>query len=297
MSVSPGSDAPIHFDPTEFRENFDRHRFTFSHSLADHPLFKLPRLIELAKATQEQRPHELHYDSGAKDIGQRWDETPTLAESVDQTIRAIEDRQAWIILKRCERDPDYKALLNSCMGQILRLTGPELEKIVDFKEVIIFVTSPKRLTTYHIDSECNFILQISGKKMIYVFDKDDRDILPEEEIERFWTVDTNSARYKPQFQDRAFPFELQPGNGIHIPIGCPHWLQNDNNISITVSINFHFINAERRDIYRVNYYLRKLGLHPSPPFMFPARDAAKRTVIGAMRRTAQLPKMLIGARH
>ena len=292
MSLIQKSISPLHFDDAEFRGKFEREWFTFSHTFAENKLFEIPRLIQLAMDIQSHRPQDLYCDSEVSSIGQRWSDSVRPTDSIDKIIRTIEQGEAWVMLHRCERDPDYMNVLNAAMGTILELTGPEIEKIVDFKEVIVFITSPRRLTTYHIDRECNFIAQIAGKKVIHLFDKNDREVLPEEEIERFWTVDNNSALYKPEYQDRAFSFELQPGNGIHVPIGCPHWLQNGDDISVTMSVNFHFLNSERRDVYRTNHYLRKFGMKPSPPFTSPMRDAAKKAAWVVASRTVKLPRTL-----
>ena len=139
----------------------------------------------------------------------------------------------------------------------------------------IFITSPKRLSSYHIDSECNFLLHLRGRKQISIFSKYDREVLPEEEIERSWTVDTNAAIYKPTLQDHAHVVTLEPGMGVHIPVNAPHWVQNGDEISISVAILYHWWNSDYANLYAANYYLRKLGMRPRPPFRSPVVDALK----------------------
>jgi hypothetical protein len=110
------------------------------------------------------------------------------------------------------------------MAGLLEVSGRELERNMHRKEVIIFITSPNRLTTYHIDGECNFLLQVEGSKEISIFRADDREVPPEEEIEQFWTIDRNVARYKPHLQNHADRVTLEPGTGVHNPINAPHWV-------------------------------------------------------------------------
>ena len=165
------------------------------------------------------------------------------------------------------------------MSDILEVSGPKLDRKMSYKKVDIFVTSPNRVTTYHIDSESGFLLQVEGTKEISLFRYDDREVLPEEELEQFWTVDRNAPRYKPHLQHHADQVRLEPGTGVHIPINAPHWVQNGNNISISLSINYHAFANERANIYRLNYHLRnKLGVTPTPPFRSPARDFVKRSI-------------------
>jgi hypothetical protein len=273
----------LDLDEGTFRENFNRRLFEVHHRLAGHPLLALPRLIDLARDTALSRPEHLYYDAGEIGIETRWQDAPKSAFPVDETIRRIDTMGAWIILWNANLDPEYKELLDACMAEIFAAAEPGLERRLKKREIIIFITSPNRVTSYHIDRECNFLLQIAGTKQISVFDHNDREVLPEEEIERFWTVDNNAATYKPALQDRATILDLRPGNGLHIPINSPHWLKNDANVSISASFNFQFQDSERANIYRTNYYLRRLGLKPRPPFHRPAIDLAKNSLFAAGR--------------
>ncbi len=276
----------IQLETEAFRENFNKRWFPLEHALARHPLFELDRLIALAKQTEKDRPHDLHFDKGATSVGQRWSETPACDLPIDETIRRLEHEGAWIVLKHAELDREYTSILERTMAEVHELAGPQLRKQVNFEEIILFIASPNRLTTYHIDRECNFIAQIRGEKTIYIFDREDRQVLPEPEIERFWAVDNNAAVYKPELQYRADSFVLRPGNGVHLPVNAPHWLQNHNNISVTASFNFKFKDSRLGNIYRANYALRKFGVDPLPPGQSPTRDSLKRSVMAAAMAVA-----------
>ncbi len=275
----------IEADPVEVREKFNVHSFELKHRLATHPLFQLPKLMELAERTQKTRPGDLYYDMGDIGVGQRWDAVPDKNFSADEALQKIEESGAWFIFRATQRDPEYRGLFERGMAEVKRIIGPHIELQIRQEDIIIFVTSPNRVTSYHIDRECNFLLQIHGTKTMYVFDREDRDVLPEDEIERFWTVDNNAPVYRSQFQDRATTYHFKPGMGVHIPVNCPHWLKNDNNISVSLSVNFQFLDQMRADIYRANYFIRRLGLKPLPPGMNANRDRLKAmavsTAVGA----------------
>ncbi len=273
--------ALLRLSPEVFAERFNRRHFVLEHDLSGHPLFDPSRLLQLARDTADSRPSDLYYDAGVTDLNEKWGTSPG-ALPVDETIRRIETAGAFIILKRAEHDPAYRELLDRCMSDLLQVSGRELERKMRRRECIIFITSPNRITTYHIDSETNFLLQVQGQKQISIFSKYDRDVLPEEEIERFWAADTNAAVYKPQLQERADVITLRPGNGVHIPVNAPHWVQNGNNISVSVSINYHSWDSDYAHLYCANYFLRhKLGLNPTPPAQSPWLDSIKRPM-GAM---------------
>lgn len=275
------SDRWIEADSAEFREKFNRHSFEIAHHLAAHPLFQLPQLMELAERTLKTRPDDLYYDAGEVAVGQRWEDVPKSRFSPVEAIQRIENSGAWFIFRSAQRDPQYRIFLDRGLAELKAEMGPGIEKRILVEDIIIFVTSPKRVSSYHIDRECNFLLQIRGNKTIHVFDREDREVLPDEEIERFWTVDNNAAVYKPALQHHAASYRLVPGNGVHIPVNCPHWLQNDDNVSVSLSVNFQFKDNLRANAYRANYFLRKLGLHPQPPGQSRFKDNLKGLVMGA----------------
>jgi hypothetical protein len=276
------SDAPssaphkeiFHVPVGEFRQHFNKSPFIFQHSLAGNPAFTMDRLENLLEMTIPH-PDLLYWDAGEKRVDQRWNEKPGRDFSVHEAFRRIRENGAWIILFSAERDPEIARILEESMQQVQLLSGYNLFDDVKIRNAYIFITSPHRVTTYHIDFQCGFLLQLHGDKTIHVFNQNDRELLTEEELERFWTKDTNAAVYKPELQNRATTVLLQPGIGVHVPVNAPHWLQNGDDISVSLSLNFQFKNAKLANIYRTNYYLRKLGLSPTPPGRSWILDRAK----------------------
>jgi len=276
----------------EFQQKFDRVSFEVQHELADQPLFQLPALVDLAERTRKGRPADIYYNNGDLGVDQKWIYNPDHPFSPEDTIHRIEQCSAWFIFRSAQRDPEYRQFLDQGLSEIKDLLGRKLEGKIMVEDIIIFVTSPNRKTPYHIDRECNFLLQIRGDKTIHVFDQNDREILSEEELERFWSVDSTSGDYKPQMQSRARTYVMRPGTGVHIPVNAPHWLENHNNVSVSLSVNFQFKDSMRANAYRANYLLRRLGLNPTPPGRSPWRDAVKSaTVAPGVWATKTLKKL------
>lgn len=291
VAVAPTSgSAPGYFiadEATEFRECFNTSSFKFRHRLGNHPLFDIPHLVDLAKKCVRHplaRPDEVYYDIGDVRVDQRWNETLRNLTSPEEVIERISTAGAWMLIRRAELVDEYRVILDDCMSEIERMLQIDLKSVMEVKNAIVFITSPKRITAYHIDRECNFLLQVSGDKHVSVFDKTDRLVLPEVEIERFWAIDNNAAIYKPELQDRARVSHLEPGDGVHIPVNAPHWVRNGDTPSVSLSINFQFRSRTRSDVYRANYYLRKLGLRPMPPGQSEVRDAVKRQLFPVVRK-------------
>jgi hypothetical protein len=279
MNRAEASDRWIGIDAGEFQKKFNQKSFELTHQLATHPLFQLPALMQLAKRTLQSRPSDLYYDAGEVRVEQRWDSMPERPFSPTEAMERIENAGAWFIFRSAQRDPEYRVFLDRGLTEIKGLVGAGIDSQILVEDIIIFVTSPKRVTAYHIDRECNFLLQIRGIKTLHVFDREDRDVLPEDEIERFWSVDNNAAIYKPHLQNRASSYKLAPGKGVHIPVNCPHWVENDDNVSVSLSVNFQFKDAQRANAYRANYLLRKIGLKPTPPGKSAMLDIAKSLAI------------------
>lgn len=265
-SAGMGDQRLLSIDLERFRLDFNRKHFEVTHQLTGHPLFQIPRLLELAREMSAKWPKDIYYDHGVTNIGERWRTQPAEL-SVEETLERLETSKGWIDFKSAERSREYGKVLNTCIRDLLRVSGRQLESSMRRKQMAIFITSPNRLSTYHMDSEVNFLLQLRGEKKISIFPKGDAEVVLETEKERFWTVDPNAAIYKPQLRNRADVVDLRPGIGVHIPVNAPHWVQNGNNISVSVAILYHSWPHAYANLYAANHLLRRrLGMTPTPPF-------------------------------
>jgi hypothetical protein len=84
---------------------------------------------------------------------------------------------------------------------------------------------------------------------------------------------------------------MSPGDGVHVPMYCPHWVRVGPSVSISLSVTFRSRISVRHDAaLRVNARLRRLGINPVPPARSPWRDHIKHAVdraLGRMERTAR----------
>jgi len=267
----------------DFRQRFNESCFTFSHNLAGHPLFALPALVNLAK-TVALWEGDFYSNSGDVRVDQKWGQIPISELPADEVVARIQHAGAWIIMKHVELDPAYAAILNQSAEQIRNLAGPKIGPHLLNPEMLIIANSPGRITPFHMDGECNFLLQLQGSKVIRVFSQHDRVVLTEEEIEHFYTDDLFAANYKETCGDeRASVIELTPGKAVHIPVNAPHWVQNGSSVSVSISVNFELPDWMRADLYRFNTLVRRFGFAPTPPGVSPFRDTIKCGVYGQIR--------------
>ena len=257
----------------QFARNFNRRHFMFSHGLKDHPLFELPNLVELAKRPYH---HQSYWSNGNVYVTDPWDINRSRRLTLVDTIANIGDNNSIVILKHVEQDPVYAPVLQEMLSRIVTCSGDEMRKEVVVGEVLILITSPNRVTSYHMDAECNYLIQAVGSNTLSVYDQTDRTLVPHEARELYHRGDYNSIAYDEARQNEATAYELKAGYGVHIPVFAPHWVRNHNNISVALSVNYDLapMLAEKR-IYRANGVLRTLGVTPTPPGISPWRDRLK----------------------
>ena len=54
--------------------------------------------------------------------------------------------------------------------------------------------------------------------------------------------------FEDRFQSRATVFSLHPGEGLHFPVGAPHWVKNGPEVSVSFSATFRSEMSERQAI-------------------------------------------------
>lgn len=253
--------------------------FELAHTLREHPLLQLQAITELAETMSHRSKEDVSFNQGvietrdtAPDRGHR------ARDFAARLLRFMEEADASVVLRHVERYDGYRQIMEATVLDLLSLAGPAasamLRDVACF-ESILLVTSPRRVTEYHIDSDCSWVFQIAGTKSVHLFNRTDKEIIPDDELEKFYAVDRRSPRYKPEFESRATVSTLGPGSGLQIPVNTPHWLLNGPEISISLNVVFHLKDSANAGLYRANHYLRKVGLMPPAPGAYPALDRVK----------------------
>ncbi len=266
-----------------FRENYNRQPFVVEHQLSTHPLLQLPHLTAVAQSFASQHPGRLYYTIGNKNLSGGWDYVTKRAVPPTEAIEQIQTKDTWLILKGVQILPEYGQLLDQILEEIHTASGREWKHNTESRNVSIIITSPNQITPYHMDADCNYLLQIAGAKTLYVFNGADRNVVTPGELERFYSGQINAAEYRESSQRDAWSFDLLPGRGVHIPVTFPHWVQNGDNVSISISVNFRFVDRTVPDIYRLNHYLRRFGMNPRLPGESVFSDGAKKVVSKTLR--------------
>lgn len=270
----------------DFRDSFNRLPFIISHNLAEHPLFELPRLLELAK-TLWAKTGRIVFFTDSPELDQGWNRSKHRHASLVRAFSNIEETNSWILLKAIQEDPEYQMVLTKCLTELEELTGVPLHKEITWMDAYVFIASPHTVTPYHIDHESNFLLQIHGEKEVNLFDPSDPFVLTDREIEQYYVGDLSAATYKRETQGKAKVFRISAGQGVHHPVRAPHWVRNGDDYSVALSVLFFMreFDLESR-VYQANHYIRKLKMTPTPPGKSPLKDNVKIFFLGNLGHKA-----------
>ena len=250
---------------------FPERPFAIGHDLADHPLFALPRLIELANSMDRDR---IEYSSGDLQPNQAAYDAPKIDLSVEETIRQIEHCHAWMVIKNVEHDREYRGFLEAALAEVPGAAGRGDDLIQDIQG-FIFVSSANSTTPFHIDAEENFLLQIKGDKFLHMFDNEDRTLISERDMEISPSKHRNQE-YRPEFENRAQVFEMSEGDGAFLPYMWPHWVRTGERYSISIAVTWKSPRVQRFNKIRfINAMLRNIGLPQAGPGQAPMWDGIK----------------------
>ena len=262
-------------DSYALRDRYNRRCFLFEHHIHESPLFDLDRLAQLV-CKEPELTRSAYCSCAPASVADRWAAGLPPPESVRDAVQEIATSNSLVMLRHLERSVSVGPLLREIMGQVVAAVGPALRNDIQTARATLLIASPRRITSYHIDSNTNFLFQIRGDKRLSVFDPSDRTLVTPEELEGYYSGNISAAQYKPQRQTDAQVFELHAGSAVHIPSLAPHWAQNLDSVSVALSLNFDLYSVERAGrIHRLNGRLRRLGFLPQAPGGSPWKDEIK----------------------
>jgi hypothetical protein len=224
-----------------------------------------------------------------KDVGNLEWGSPEFQVALNKAYDDIDLSGARIKLSSIHQIDSYAEVLADCVTNLSDATGVNFSRRFSRAIATLFITSPGEFTPYHIDQEVNFLLQIAGKKEVNVFDGSDRTIVTPLQLEGFWTG-KHFIEEKPNSTPKKFM--LEPGYGVHHPSFFPHNVRVGNEMSVSLSLGFQRAQFTEAEVYLLNAYLRKIGLHPTPPGINRGLDAVKSAVA---RPTIRAKNAILGS--
>lgn len=261
----------LSLDPERFAADFDRRPFYLEHGLRAHPLLQLPSMAALSRRLH---PALVEWNSGHAGAYGKPDQIKPPVAPCDETILAVGERPAWILLREIEQDPLYKALVDELLDEI-RPLAEKSRPGMHGRQSFLFISSCAAVTPFHFDPEHNFLLQVRGRKTVHMWDADNRQVLPETAIDQYYAgVRSNRDQpYHDDFLASAWVLPLSEGQGVHFPLHAPHWVRTESEVSVSLSITFRSRHSRfRAAVHTANGHVRRFGIEPPPPGRSPLWD-------------------------
>jgi ribosomal protein L16 Arg81 hydroxylase len=277
MNAASSIAPVITADNESLKRDFPLKPFAIRHKLAGHPLLTLPRIAQLAA---ELPRDQIEYSSGNAAISQDPDKVKGVDLDPVEVVNRIQTAGAWMVLKRVEKSPEYRQLLEDALTSVARARGFRTVKDAGFEQIegFLFVSSPNSTTPFHMDAEDNFFVQIHGEKTFAIYDNTDGSIASGEQVE-YSTVRHRNVPFNDSFKPRGIEFHLSDGDGCYVPYQWPHWVKTADTYSISMAITWKTREVRRlNDLHRVNAMLRDYSLPQAAPGVNPRLDNVKLAV-------------------
>jgi hypothetical protein len=258
--------------------DFARHLATrtpypFSHSLDEAAALSLESIAQLAEALPNE---SVVTESAVKPLVSA-EYTPTFStpQEAGDRIRAIDESDSWMTLLNIEQVPRYRNLIDEQVDALARSVGlPPAQR--RRRMGFIFVSSPGSVTPAHFDIEHSLCIQLRGERSLSFGAFTDGEHR-ETEINRYWTGSFGRMEAMPAMVSEV---HLAPRRAAYIPPWTPHWLNNGNAASLSLTITFFNRDNENESMVQAyNQKLRKLRIAPASYGTHPRADAAKAAIM------------------
>ncbi len=296
MNASLAMVEPI--DKSAFAAAFPNQPFKIRHLFAGNPLFALEHIVELVR---ELPADSIEYNSGKAAIGQDPDQTPLVDLDPAEVVRRIETCGAWMVLKRVEQHPAYRAVIEQALHAVARAGGHASLEDAGFEDVrgFMFVSSPNSTTPFHVDAEDNIFVHIHGDKFFTICDNRDGSVVADDAIEHSLTKHRNVS-YSADYESKSTCYALKPGDGVFVPYLWPHWVRTGSQFSISLAVTWKTKAVmAKNDIVVVNSLLRRAGFPQRAPGHNQAADAVKlalfrsaKAVVDPLRKSAAVRALI-----
>ena len=149
---------------SEVPQNSNSLPFRFSCSLAEHPLFQIPRLVELMSSIASQTPDKVTCVATKGNSGSCNWSGRIHQERFAEITSHIEETGLLILIKDAQSDPEYQLFLSHIVNELGKLTGQNPTQQNTWLDAY-FSISPLNSTTKHpLNHELNFLFQIHEAK-------------------------------------------------------------------------------------------------------------------------------------
>lgn len=257
-------------DDASIRDAFGVRQVTFRHDVLDRGELTVSGIAALvdhvpsAWVFAHAAQHDPHEGRGM--------EPPVGATPLPQVVRDIAHSDASVRVYNLERTREGSELTAAIRERVAAVVGAR-EGGLHAINLGAFVASPGAVTPAHPDRHHNLLLQIEGRKEIWLDDEADRRRHHLRVLDYLECPTAGVSELPP-----ARSLVLEPGDGVYIPPYMFHWTRLLDEPGVALSIGFStaatMVGTAAHDFDR---RLRRRGAHPRPvaPLSFAGRTKAR----------------------
>ena len=214
------------------------------HEMHRSPAFSMDELAKLI----ENYPRE-HYSlvkTGARGSSRVWREGDIGDLSGRQVVDAISRGGLWLNLRNVTSvDRRYRELVDQMFAEVAaHVPGFDAPT----HQAGILISSPDAQVYYHADLPGQGLIQISGRKRVYLYPNTPPFVRPEhlEDIALF-DVEVDIP-YEPWYDKHAQVIDLEPGQMLNWPLNAPHRVENLGTVNISMTVSYVNQDIRRAEI-------------------------------------------------
>jgi len=218
------------------------------HEMHKSPVFSIDQLAKLIEGYP--RKHYSLVKTGARGSSRVWREGDIGNLSGREVIEAISRGGFWLNLREAGSvDRRYRELVDQVFEEICaRAPGFEMPK--DHQESIL-ISSPDAQVYYHADMPGQSLIQIVGRKRVWVYPNTAPFITPEHlEDMALFHVETDLP-YKDWYDEHAKVLDLGPGQMLGWQMNAPHRVENLDTFSVSMTISYASDEIKRYEIVNI----------------------------------------------
>ena len=204
------------------------------HRLHQTELFSRAQLARLIETYP--REHYSLVQTGAPESRRLWREGDIGGLSGAQVLDAISRGQLWLNLRNVTAvDRRYRAVVDQLMDEVAaRVAGFE----ASIRQAGILISSPNAQVYYHADLPGQGLIQIAGRKRVYLYPASPPFVTPAQ-LEDIALFDVEVDIPFSEWYDRhATVFDLEPGQMLSWPLNAPHRVENLGTLNVSMTISY-----------------------------------------------------------
>lgn len=201
-----------------------------------------------------------------------------------QLLEAVRGGKLWLnIINMTRNHRRFRELVDSIYDS-LEQTVPGFKTV--FRSANLLISSPDAQVYYHADAPLNMLWHLRGAKRVWVYPGDEK-FAPRKWVEMIFTRESDDdLPYRPEFDQYATAYDLEPGEMLTWPQNRPHRVENRSGLNVSLTTEHYTPEAmKKRMTYLSNHYLHKwFGLPTTGVELDGPRAAMKRTFFRVARR-------------